>query len=51
MLNSPLQNIKVLEFEGLAPSLFTGMMLSDFGADVTIISRHKKSGINMFDTH
>jgi len=37
----PLSGIKVIEFEGLAPTVFTGMILSDFGADVTIINRSK----------
>jgi alpha-methylacyl-CoA racemase len=40
--NLPLHNIKVLEFEGLAPTVFCGMVLSDFGSDVTIISKPKK---------
>jgi len=35
----PLQGIKVLELEGLAPTVYTGMVLSDFGADVTIINK------------
>lgn len=34
-----LQGIKVMEFEGLAPSVFLGMVLSDYGAEVTVISR------------
>ena len=34
----PLSGLKILEYEGLAPSVFTGMFLADFGADVTIIS-------------
>jgi len=32
-----LKNLNVLEFEGLAPTLHTGMMLSDYGANVTLI--------------
>lgn len=35
----PLSGIKVLEFEGLAPTVFAGMILADFGAEVTIIHR------------
>jgi alpha-methylacyl-CoA racemase len=35
----PLHGIKVLELEGLAPSVFTGMVLADFGAEVTLINR------------
>jgi len=34
-----LRGIKVLEFEGLAPSVFLGMILADYGADCLIISR------------
>ena len=33
----PLLNLKVLEFEGLAPSVHTGMILSDYGASVTLL--------------
>lgn len=28
-----------MELEGLAPTVFTGMILADFGAEVTIITR------------
>lgn len=34
-----LSKIKVLELEGLAPSAFCGMILSDYGADVIHIVR------------
>lgn len=34
-----LRGIKVLEFEGLAPVPYCGMILSDFGADVIRIDR------------
>lgn len=34
-----LKGIKVLEFAGLAPVPFCGMLLSDFGATVTRIDR------------
>ena len=34
-----LKGLKVLEFEGLAPTVFAGMMLADYGAEITIISR------------
>ena len=47
----PLKGIKVLEFEGLAPTVFTGMILADFGADVTIINRAKKSNPVSIDVH
>ena len=35
--NKILKTIKVIELEGLAPSLFTGMMLADFGAEVLMV--------------
>lgn len=38
-MSLPLEGLKVIELEGLAPSVFTGMVLADFGADVTIINR------------
>lgn len=34
-----LSGIKILEFAGLAPAPFCGMILSDFGADVIRINR------------
>lgn len=34
-----LKGLKVIEFEGLAPSVFCGLYFADQGADVTIISR------------
>jgi alpha-methylacyl-CoA racemase len=43
----PLSGIKVLEFEGLAPTVFTGMVLADFGAEVTIIARAEASILEM----
>ncbi|SNX85378.1 probable alpha-methylacyl-coa racemase [Melanopsichium pennsylvanicum] len=37
--NLPLAGIKVVEFSGLAPGPFVGMVLADFGADVIRIDR------------
>jgi crotonobetainyl-CoA:carnitine CoA-transferase CaiB-like acyl-CoA transferase len=34
-----LQGVKVLEFSGLAPVPYCGMILADFGADVIRIDR------------
>ncbi|CAD8143503.1 unnamed protein product [Paramecium octaurelia] len=34
-----LSQIKVLEFAGLAPTVFIGMVLADYGAQVTLLSR------------
>lgn len=39
----PLEGIKVIEMEGLALTPYCGMLLADFGADVVIVSRMKKS--------
>ena len=39
-----LKGVKVIEMAGLAPAPFCGMILSDFGADVTRIDR---VGINI----
>lgn len=36
----------MLEFAGLAPTVFTGMVLADYGADVTIISKPDGDSIN-----
>jgi alpha-methylacyl-CoA racemase len=35
----PLQGVRVVEMAGLAPSPFCGMVLADFGADVTLVDR------------
>jgi len=42
--NLPLSGIKVVEFAGLAPGPFAGMVLSDFGADVIRIDRPDDTG-------
>ena len=39
MTNGPLKGVKVLEFAGIGPGPFAGMMLSDMGADVLRIER------------
>ncbi len=38
----PLDGIKVIEMAGLAPSPYCGMLLADFGADVTVVDRLSK---------
>ncbi|KAJ1023599.1 hypothetical protein NDA16_003216 [Ustilago loliicola] len=43
--NLPLAGIKVVEFSGLAPGPFVGMVLADFGADVIRIDK-TKTGLN-----
>jgi alpha-methylacyl-CoA racemase len=42
----PLRGIKVLEMEGLAPTVLAGQILADLGADVTIISRPEPPSIS-----
>jgi alpha-methylacyl-CoA racemase len=43
MAQGPLSGLKVLEFAGIGPGPFCGMLLSDLGADVVRIDR-KGSG-------
>ena len=43
MAKGPLSGLKVLEFAGIGPGPFCGMLLSDLGADVVRIDR-KGSG-------
>ena len=38
-MTPPLQGLKVVEFSGLAPGPFVGLMLADFGADVVRIDK------------
>lgn len=38
----PLDGIRVIEMAGIAPAPFCGMILADFGADVTIVDRPSK---------
>ena len=46
----PLKNIKVLEFSGIGPGPYCGMLLADMGADVIRISRKGSEGLeNKFD--
>ncbi len=37
--NGPLAGIKVVEFAGIGPGPFCGMLLADMGADVTLLER------------
>ncbi|KAJ6790150.1 hypothetical protein PWT90_05609 [Aphanocladium album] len=43
----PLKGIKVLEFAGLAPGPFAGMMLADSGASVLRVNRHNDAPQDM----
>jgi len=42
MKNGPLSGVKVIEFAGIGPGPFCGMLLSDMGADVLRIDRDEK---------
>ena len=48
----PLKNIKVLEFSGIGPGPYCGMLLADMGADVIRLSRKGNEGLeNKYDIH
>ena len=48
----PLKGIKIVEFSGIGPGPFCGMLLADLGADVIRISRKDAQGVeNKFDIH
>lgn len=40
MAQGPLAGVKIIEFAGIGPGPFCGMLLSDLGADVVRIDRH-----------
>ena len=44
MSNPPLHGIRIVEFAGIGPGPFAGMMLADHGADVIRIDRPAKTG-------
>lgn len=37
--NGPLSGLKIVEFAGIGPAPFAGLVLADFGAEVTVIER------------
>ena len=39
MATGPLSGVRILEFSGIGPGPFCGMLLSDMGADVLRIDR------------
>ena len=48
----PLQGVKIVEFSGIGPGPYCGMLLADLGADVIRISRKETKGLkNKFDIH
>jgi alpha-methylacyl-CoA racemase len=44
----PLSGLRILEFDGLGPVTFAGMMLADLGAEVLRLSRSADSGAAVF---
>jgi alpha-methylacyl-CoA racemase len=44
MRQGPLTGLKVVEFAGIGPGPFCGMLLSDLGADVVRIDRKGQGG-------
>ena len=48
----PLKDIKILEFSGIGPGPYCGMLLADMGADVIRVGRKGTEGLeNKFDIH
>ena len=48
----PLQGIKILEFSGIGPGPYCGMLLADLGADVIRLNRKDQKGVeNKYDIH
>lgn len=45
----PLSGIRIVEFDGLGPVTFAGMMLADLGADVVRLTRAASAGAAVFD--
>ena len=45
--NGPLAGLRVLEFEGIGPGPFAGMMLADMGADVLLVDRPADAGLGL----
>lgn len=41
----PLQNVRIIEVEGIGPGPFAGMLLADMGAEVTLVNRPKSTGL------
>ncbi|MDQ2891513.1 MAG: CoA transferase [Pseudomonadota bacterium] len=50
MTNPPLHGIRIIEFAGIGPGPFCGMMLADHGAEVIRIDRAKAGGLTI-DSH
>ena len=48
MTMKPLSGLRILEFDGLGPVTFAGMMLADLGAEVLRLSRSAAAGAPVF---
>src|SRR4051812_49250126 len=48
-MHGPLNGIKVIEFAGIGPAPFCGMMLADAGADVVRVDKKGAHGLGRFD--
>jgi alpha-methylacyl-CoA racemase len=49
MWMQPLNGLRILEFDGLGPVTFAGMMLADLGAEVLRLTRSAEAGAAVFD--
>ena len=45
-MNTPLNGVRIVEFEGIGPGPLAGRMLADMGAEVTVIARPQKGAVN-----
>lgn len=45
----PLNGVRIIEFDGLGPVTFAGMMLADLGAEVVRLTRDASAGPAIFD--
>ncbi|MEM9240490.1 MAG: CoA transferase, partial [Pseudomonadota bacterium] len=44
-----LSGIRIVEFEGLGPAPFAGMLLADLGAEVIVVHRPKPAAPSVLD--
>ena len=44
-----LSGIRIIEFEGLGPAPFAGMLLADLGAEVIVVHRPKPAAPSVLD--
>ena len=45
----PLSGIRIVEFDGLGPATFAGMVLADLGADIVRLTRSASADVPVFD--